>query len=147
MHVRDEQLESGGKSRLKHRFEARAKDKGRPADVQTVPGPLFSGIRKSTSSDTRISQIIALQHKLSMLAHLIRPFLRLSQSLFKIQPLGPNPTLPLLLSLETSPRMATIQFLVGNFKTSSTITGSLLLTTMMVRIKYAHPPRQSQKHP
>ena len=46
MHVRDEQLESDGKNRLKRRFEARAKGKGIPANAQTVnPGPprtLFS---------------------------------------------------------------------------------------------------------
>jgi len=46
MHVRDEQLESGGKSRLKRRFEARAKGKGNPE----ISVPLFLGIRKSISS-------------------------------------------------------------------------------------------------
>jgi len=43
MHVRDEQLESGGKGQLKRRFEARAKGKERPVDAQ-MPGPLFSGM-------------------------------------------------------------------------------------------------------
>jgi hypothetical protein len=44
MHVRDEQLESGGKNRLKRRFAARAKGKGNPANAQTLGIPLFLGI-------------------------------------------------------------------------------------------------------
>jgi hypothetical protein len=55
MHVRDEQLESDGKNRLKRRFEARAKSKGIPATstAQTVnPGPprtLFSTLTNPAS--------------------------------------------------------------------------------------------------
>jgi len=54
MHVRDEQLESGGKGRLKRRFEARAKGKERPVDAQ-MPGPLFSGMWRFISSQLNYS--------------------------------------------------------------------------------------------
>ena len=39
MHVRDEQLEADGKSRLKRRFEARNKDKGNSTNNQPPGGP------------------------------------------------------------------------------------------------------------
>jgi len=74
MHVRDEQLESDGKSRLKRRFEARAKGKGNPANTQT-PVPLLLGISLFQLPHDEITQaqIIAMQqqHKPSILAHLV----------------------------------------------------------------------------
>ena len=99
---------------------------------------LCSQVCKGLFPLNEITQMIALQHKPSMLAHLVP-----SQFLFNLQPF-PSLTPPLPVGTH-SPRMA-IQPLVGNFGTSSTIISNLLLMTKMVRIMYTHPAQQSQKH-